>query len=82
MELEELTYLISDYTTRLQSSRKYVTGTKTEVYFNGKRQKAQRKTHTHVGTLSLTKEARIYNGNKTTLSMSGAGRTGQLSAKE
>ena len=40
------------------------------------------KTHTLMGTLTLTKEARIYNGNKTALSISGAGRTGQLSAKE
>ena len=30
MELEESTFLTSDYTTRLQSSRQYGTGTKTE----------------------------------------------------
>ena len=82
MELEESTYLISDYTTKLQLLRQYVTGRKTEVQANGTRQKAQRKTLTHMGTLSLTQEARIYDGNKTALSISGAGRTGQLSAKE
>ena len=32
--------------------------------------------------LVLTKEARIYNGAKTTSSINGAGKTGQLHAKE
>ena len=32
-------------------------------------------------TLSLTKEARIYNGEKTVSSISGAGKTGQLHVK-
>ena len=31
-----------------------------------------------MGTLSLTKEAKIYNGEKTITSISGAGKTGQL----
>ena len=31
MELEESTFLTSDYTTNLQSSRQYGTGTKTEI---------------------------------------------------
>ena len=38
--------------------------------------------HALVGTLSLTKEARIYHGEKTASSISGAGKTGQLHAKE
>ena len=42
MELEESTYLISDYTTKLQSSRQYDTGTKAQGWTNGTRQKAQR----------------------------------------
>ena len=33
-------------------------------------------------TLSLIKEARIYNGEKTVSSISGAGKTGQLNVKE
>ena len=33
-------------------------------------------------TLSLTKEARIYSGEKTTSLTSGAGKTGQLLVKE
>ena len=32
-------------------------------------------------TVSLTKEARIYNGEKTASSVSGAGKTGQLLIK-
>ena len=33
-------------------------------------------------TLSLTEEAKIYNGEKTISSASGAGKTGQLPGKE
>ena len=32
---EESTFLTSDYTTKLQSSRQYGTGTKTEIQING-----------------------------------------------
>ena len=35
-----------------------------------------------MGTLFLTKEARIYNGAKTASSINGAGKTGQLRVKE
>ena len=42
MELEESTCLTSGYTTMLQSSRQYGTGTKTEIQINGTKQKAQR----------------------------------------
>ena len=42
MELEESTFLISDYTTKLQSLRQYGAGTITEIQTNGTRQKAQR----------------------------------------
>ena len=34
--------------------------------------------HAPMGTLFLTKEARIYNGAETASSISGAGKTGQL----
>ena len=37
MELEESTFLTSDYTTKLQSLRQYATGTKTEIQMNGTR---------------------------------------------
>ena len=39
-------------------------------------------THAPMDTLFLTKEARIYNGKKTASSINGAGKTGQLLAKE
>ena len=39
-------------------------------------------THAHMATLSLIKEARIYSGEKTASSISGAGKTGQLHVKE
>ena len=35
-----------------------------------------------MGTLSLTKEARIYNGEKTTSSITSDGKTGQLHVEE
>ena len=42
MELEEETFLISDYTTKLQSSRQYGTGIKTDIKTNVIRYKAQK----------------------------------------
>ena len=42
MELEELSFLTSDYTTKLKSSRQYGIGTKTEIYTNGTGYKAQK----------------------------------------
>ena len=83
MELEESTCLTPDYTTKLQSSRQYGTGTKTEIKINRTKQKAQRYIHAPMeDTLSLTKEARIYNGEKTISLTSGAGKTGQPLVKE
>ena len=41
-----------------------------------------RETHAPMGTLSLTKEARIYNGEKTISLTSGAGKTGQPLVEE
>ena len=81
MELEESTCLTSGSTTKPQS-RQYGTGTKTEIQINGTKQKAQRQIHAPMDTLSLTKEARIYNGEKTISLTSGAGKTGQPLVKE
>ena len=36
MELKESTFLTSDYATKLQSSKQYSTGTKTEIQINAK----------------------------------------------
>ena len=44
--------------------------------------KPRDKTHTPMVTLSLIKEARVYNGEKTASSISGAGKTRQLHVKE
>ena len=82
MELEESTGLTSNYTKKLHSLRQYGTGTKKEIYINGTKQKAQRYIHTPMDILSLTKEARIYNGVKTISLTSGAGKTGQPLVKE
>ena len=38
--------------------------------------------HAPMGTLFLTKEARIYNGSKTASSINGTGKTGQIHVKE
>ena len=82
IELEESTFLTSDYTTKLQSSRQDDTGTKTEKQTNRTRQKIKKKNHAPMGTLFLTKQARIYNGAKTASSINDAGKTGQLHVKE
>ena len=44
--------------------------------------KTQRQIHVPMGTLSLAKEAKIYNGKETVSSVSGAGKTGQPLVKE
>ena len=82
MELEESTCQISNYITKLQSSRQYGTGTKTKIQINRAKQKAQRQIHVPMDTLSLTKKAKIYNGEKTISFTSGAGKTGQPLVKE
>ena len=82
MEPEESTFLTSDYTTKLQSLRQYGAVTETLVWTNGTRQKAQKEIHALMGTLCLTKQARIYNGAKKASSINDAGKTGQLPLKE
>ena len=42
MELEESTFLTSDYTTKLQSLRQYGTGAEIEIQINGTKLKVQR----------------------------------------
>ena len=78
MELEESTFLTSDYTTKLESSRQYGTGTK-QKYRPMEQDRKPRNKPIH---LFLTKYARIYNGAKTASSINGAGKTGQLNVKE
>ena len=82
MELEESGSLTSDYTTKLQSLKQYGTSTRTEVWINGTRQKAQTQFHTPMVKQCLTKEARLRIGEKTVSSINGAGKTGQLHVKK
>ena len=88
MELEESTFLTSDYATKLQSSRQYATDTHTHTHKNQKyrpmeqdRKPRNKPMHLWVPYF-LTKEARIYNGAKTASSINGAGKIGKLHAKE
>ena len=74
MELEESICLTSGYTTKLQSSRQYGTDTDRNIDQWNKIESPD--------TLSLTKEARIYSGEKTISLTSGAGKTGQPLVKE
>ena len=82
MELEESGAWTSDYTTKQQSSKSYGTGNKTETEISGTGQKAQNSTHAPTVNSSKTMEERIYNGEKTAPSISGAGKTGQPHGKE
>ena len=83
MELEESTFLTSDNTTKLQSSRQYDTVTKPEIWITGIRQKAQEYIHAPIiSILSFKKEVKIHNGEKTVSPINSAGKTGQLHVKE
>ena len=67
MELEESTCLTSDYTTKLQSSRQYGTGTKTEMTDQwNKIDSPEINLHTY-GHLIFAKEERKYNGERQSL---------------
>ena len=63
-------------------NKKYSIYLKTDIQTHGTRQKAHKQTRAPMGTLFLTKEARIYNEAKTASSINGAVKTGQLHVKE
>ena len=66
MELEESTVLISDYTTKLQSSRQYGTGTKTK-YRPMKQDRNPRNKPMHVWVPSFDKRGKNIQWGKDSL---------------
>ena len=80
MELEEPTCLTSGSTTKPQDSMVLA---QRQKYRSVEQSRKPRDKSTHpMDILSLTKEARIYNGLKTISLTSGAGKTGQPFVKE
>ena len=63
MELEESTYLSSDYTTKLQSSRQHGSGTKTEIYIMEQNRKPRDKS-THLWTTYRRQRRQEYTREK------------------
>ena len=85
MELEESTCLTSDCTTKLQSSRQYGTGTKTEIQWNKiqwNKIKSPEINPCTYGHLIFDKGGKNISGEKTISLTSGAGKTGQPPVKE
>ena len=84
MELQESTFLTSDYTTNLQSSRQYGTGTKTTINQWNKTESPKIKPGTHAQLIFGKGGKNIYIDNReNTVSLtSGAGKTGQPRVKE
>ena len=82
MELEESSFLILDYTMRLQSSRQYGTGKKNRTIYQWKKIESSEINPCTYGAIFFTEKARIYNGAKTASSINDAGKTRQPHVKE
>ena len=82
MELEESRRLTSDYTTKLHASKQYGTGTQTRNTDQWNRIERLEINPGIYCQFIYDREATIYNGERTDSPISGAGKTGQLHAKE
>ena len=81
--MEESGSLTSDYILQSCSNQDSMVLAQKQKYRSMEQDRKPRDKPTRVWSpLSLIKEARIYNGEKTASSISGAGKTGQLHVKE